>query len=224
MTHKSLTVATAVLLLTITLLPARADQGRSNPVPLAVSVFNEAELSVSAVERAETRAGLVLAAAGMEVTWVQCIPVPSGQIRLATPSSCATLAYPAHLSVRILLQGDGQKEHACGSSWLDEAGTGVRAAVFYSCVAASAKGYLDEEELLGCVIAHEIGHLLLGPHAHSPAGLMRAHWGPNELREAASGNLYFSSEQEARLHSRLDFFTRAATASPQDTSRIASGK
>jgi hypothetical protein len=202
---------------------ARADQ--SNLVPLTISVFNEVELSADAVEHAETRAGLVLAASGIEVLaasgieviWIQCKPVPSGQFGLASPTACASLAYPAHLSVRILSQSDTQSEHACGYSWLDEEGKGVRAAAFYSCVVASAQGHLDGSELLGYVIAHEVGHLLLGPHAHSLEGLMRAHWGQNELHEAALGNLYFSSHEEARLRSRLEASSRFTEQSKHAT-------
>jgi hypothetical protein len=30
--------------------------------------------------------------------------------------------------------------------------------------------------MLGSVMAHEIGHLLLGSHAHAISGIMRGHW------------------------------------------------
>lgn len=34
----------------------------------------------------------------------------------------------------------------------------------------------DPDLVLGFVLAHEIGHMLLPTHCHSPAGLMRAEW------------------------------------------------
>jgi hypothetical protein len=34
---------------------------------------------------------------------------------------------------------------------------------------------------LGRALAHEIGHYLLGPDAHTASGLMRADWSPTEL-------------------------------------------
>jgi hypothetical protein len=37
--------------------------------------------------------------------------------------------------------------------------------------------------LLGRVIAHEIGHLLLSGAPHEAAGLMRSRWSENEVRD-----------------------------------------
>jgi hypothetical protein len=43
-------------------------------------------------------------------------------------------------------------------------------------------------------MAHEIGHLLLGSN-HSATGIMKAHWGPKEVRELIKGDLLFTSQQ-----------------------------
>jgi hypothetical protein len=40
----------------------------------------------------------------------------------------------------------------------------------------------DPGTLLGHVIAHEIGHLLMGTSTHSPIGLMRERWSDDEVR------------------------------------------
>ena len=210
MLHKSLTMAAAVLLLSPLVPPVQADDvsSRAQVSKLSISVFNESEVSTEDLQRAEARAGVVLREAGVQVTWIPCTPNSPHLVESAGASKCGAFAYPAHFSLRIVSRSDALTEKACGRSWLDDNGTGVYAAVSYSCVAASAQGFVDERELLGYVIVHEIGHLLLGPHAHSALGLMRAHWGPNELHEAALGNLYFSSHEEARLHSRLEAFSR----------------
>ena len=70
---------------------------------------------------------------------------------------------------------------------------------------------LREGDLLGCVIAHELGHLLLGKSSHSEEGLMRARWEARELREAAKGNLLFSKSETERMRVRY----RSATALAQ---------
>jgi hypothetical protein len=49
--------------------------------------------------------------------------------------------------------------------------------------------------ILGCAIAHEIGHLLLGPHGHSSAGIMLGQWEPKQIRHATMGYLLFTSQQ-----------------------------
>ena len=41
---------------------------------------------------------------------------------------------------------------------------------------------VDVGDLLGVVIAHEIGHLLLGTSVHAAGGLMRAAWTQEMLR------------------------------------------
>jgi hypothetical protein len=50
------------------------------------------------------------------------------------------------------------------------------------------------ETLLGFVIAHELGHLLLGPHAHKGHGLMRPVWTRTDLANGvAQGQFRFSA-------------------------------
>ena len=52
----------------------------------------------------------------------------------------------------------------------------------------------------GHVIAHEIGHVLLGPNAHSTAGLMAASL---DLPRIALGGLWFDRIQAAIIRARL---------------------
>lgn len=44
-------------------------------------------------------------------------------------------------------------------------------------------------------MAHEIGHLLLGPNAHSTAGIMQMRWDPTQIRLAVMRRLFFTDEQ-----------------------------
>jgi hypothetical protein len=62
--------------------------------------------------------------------------------------------------------------------------------------------YVPSEELLGRVIVHELGHLLLGP-GHSRVGIMKAHWKPEDLHRSNLGMLNFTSEQAERIRSNL---------------------
>jgi len=57
--------------------------------------------------------------------------------------------------------------------------------------------------VLSAAIAHEIGHLLLGPQAHAPAGLMRARWSAGDLRAAARTALVFSKREAREMRSEV---------------------
>jgi len=58
----------------------------------------------------------------------------------------------------------------------------------------SRRTLLSKQLLLGHVMAHELGHLLLGSNSHSERDLMREMWWPDELRRAAIGKLFFTPE------------------------------
>ena len=55
-------------------------------------------------------------------------------------------------------------------------------------------------DLLGHVIAHEIGHFLLGPEAHSPIGIMRD---PLDLERVRTQGLLFSAAQARSIQQTL---------------------
>ncbi len=70
--------------------------------------------------------------------------------------------------------------------------------------AEAAAGSHPESLLLGYVIAHELGHLLLPPGYHSPYGIMQNrlsydHW--SRVRKA--GDLFFSPKEADQMHAAL---------------------
>jgi len=52
--------------------------------------------------------------------------------------------------------------------------------------------------ILGRVMAHEVGHLLLPPNSHSPIGIMRAHVDFSQV-----GVNTFTNDQVSILHSAI---------------------
>jgi hypothetical protein len=57
--------------------------------------------------------------------------------------------------------------------------------------------------LLGTVVAHELGHLLLGSHAHSQVGIMVPVWEEESLRNMGMGHLLFTREQSSLMKMRV---------------------
>ena len=76
-------------------------------------------------------------------------------------------------------------------------GSGDHSGVFWSRVrqTAARTGVVDSSDLLGTVMAHEIGHLLLHSTTHSSEGVMRADFRPEDLKKAGQRQLRFTPEQ-----------------------------
>jgi hypothetical protein len=73
--------------------------------------------------------------------------------------------------------------------------------------AAYLKGDMDrrvsEGQLLGHVIAHEVGHLLLNQQGHSPRGIMRGEWTFADFRDMTFGLLAFTPQQAQVLRAEV---------------------
>jgi hypothetical protein len=79
------------------------------------------------------------------------------------------------------------------------------ASVYYKDVASilAQNGAPSEIPIvLGCIIAHEVGHLLLGPKSHSSTGIMQAQWGLAQIHQAMVGTLLFTPEQSKILRAQ----------------------
>src|SRR5689334_18016613 len=83
-------------------------------------------------------------------------------------------------------------------------GRGDHAGVFYSRIVKVAGNPTrsvgaSEPEILGHVISHELGHLLLHTNMHSPGGLMAADWTPQDFYAIRHSKLLFTQSEAAIL-------------------------
>ena len=76
--------------------------------------------------------------------------------------------------------------------------------------------------ILGCFMAHEIGHLLLGSNSHSKQGLMQAVWGERQIHQALAGGLLFTSNQASRSN-RSTHANESSDKKPQPKSHSPRG-
>ena len=116
---------------------------------------------------------------------------------------CSESLKPLEMVVRIIdAPGNNPtiQSEACGVAYvLKETDRGWLATAFSDRVAnAATRVGVDAGTLLGLVIAHELGHLLLGSGYHSWTGVMRADW-PKELRDHNGGPWRFSTLEAARM-------------------------
>jgi hypothetical protein len=80
-------------------------------------------------------------------------------------------------------------------------------------LARSDDAELELPVILGCVIAHEIGHLLLGPDSHSESGIMQPRWERKQMRQALTGTLLFTPVQAKHIQAEARMRMSSETAS-----------
>jgi hypothetical protein len=168
---------------------------------VTVSVYNDAQVPTDILARAEQQAASIFSRAGLDVTWLRCTHINSG-VRAA---ACNGFDVPGHVAVRIIARTASSKSDAAfGVAFLAPDGTGRYSDVFWKrAQRLHANSNVDLAGILGSVIAHEMGHLLLGSNAHAISGIMRAHWESDELHRIAMGTLMFLPEQSKRMHARI---------------------
>jgi len=106
------------------------------------------------------------------------------------------------------------KDDVFGAAFVGRDGSGQYTDVYYDHVSELHRDWrVPIANVLGHVMAHEIGHLLLGLNSHSNLGIMRGSWSREELEAAERGRLLFSSEQSRLMRERLMTLSRRTLAS-----------
>jgi len=162
---------------------------------ITVHVYDYAQTSPTVLPQAKRQAGRIFSEAGLNVVWLDCATGP------AIPDSkdpCQQAMADEDVRLRILT---APVQNFLQDTVLGFAVAPALATVYYESALALAK--YDERDfeapvILGCAIAHEIGHLLLGSNSHSVSGVMCAHWERKHIRLALMGAMLFSPA-EAKL-------------------------
>jgi len=171
---------------------------------LQVRVYDAGVMPAADQTVALRAAAGVLAAAGIDVTWLSC-----GDDATRTHAiACEAPPYPAELSVRFVrLAGTPSRgQLQLGYSLVDTGiGAGSLATLYVDRVhRVAAQAGADAAVVLGFATAHEIGHLLLGTNAHAANGLMRAVWSRAQLQHSDVNDWLFSREDAVKMRTSLD--------------------
>jgi len=151
---------------------------------------------IVAAAKAETE--LVYRAAGVTIVWRNCDALPGAAelerdpwfiIRLRTGKPPATVG-PASLDVM-------------GKAFVEDDGGYMADAYFQAIEATSERHRGDSGVLLGFVMAHELGHLLLGA-GHTSDGVMQAAWGQKQMDALRQRWLRFTNESAERIRRALE--------------------
>ena len=176
---------------------------------LNVLAFNYSGASPSIVTQAETEASRIFSQSGIRLAWTNCAAQPN----LVSLPVCLGEPTPGQIRVRIL---DRQLNNAFQDSVFGFAIAPVFASVYYESslrlAQTSTNSESDVSTILGCVIAHEVGHLLLGHNHHTVNGIMQGRWEIKQIQQLTAGSLAFTPEQSklmlVNVHLRISAAVR----------------
>jgi len=182
----------AILLMrSATALAAASGSGSERDLAITVRVYEYAHVGRGTLTAAEKQAAFIFRKAGLAMRWCN-MTTDSGENLM--DSSCVQPAGHATLNLRIVprikAEAGATADSTMGFAWGNSATVS-----FHWGKAADPKGHALSGDILACVIAHEIGHLLLGPNSHSPTGIMKGEWSTEELQGAGWGRLVFTPQQ-----------------------------
>jgi hypothetical protein len=170
------------------------------------------------ITRATAEASAIFARTGVELAWADCTgPAPE--------PLCGQVEGPVALNLRLMparLAPAELPEGIFGFALMSTTSGFARTAnVYYDRVGAIADGRKYRlAVVLGAMMAHEIGHLLLGQGSHSMYGLMSLPWGPKVLTAANRGMLSFSKREAMAIEQAAVERTAVGVAPQRLTLRI----
>lgn len=168
-----------------------------------VTVCNQDGVADSVISSAKSEADVAFRPIGVQIAWHTCETSLTSalEIRLWKDKLPKTVG-AASLDVM-------------GKAYVGGRFGGAVADIYLPAVRSTAQAHAaDPGEVMGFVVAHELGHLLLGP-GHTPNGLMQAVWGQTQVDAVRQRRLRFNKESAARI--RLAIGARRAAEHTDDT-------
>lgn len=182
-----MTVCTRLVLLSLSLCSLAAAHECDVTHVVRVRLIDEEQLPQQMLEEAQEEAGWVLRSLCVELIWTRERSLKAIDIRI--------LAVPLTPDV---------PQQSMGIS-LVGGNLGLRGAVFLTRIRETQRRFAPDVKMtriLGCVLAHEIGHLLLSSSAHSSDGIMKAEIGGEQAVKAGQRRLTFTSSDRRRFAER----------------------
>lgn len=169
---------------------------------ITIRVYATGDVLTPDLGAVQRSAGAIFQQALVDIDWTDCRKGP----KRPRPLVCDVPPQPGELVVR-LVAAPGADAHGevLGDALLDTTtGRGTLSTIYVNRVVDLARAAgTPASDLLGRVVAHEVGHLLLGTHEHSDSGLMRARWPRQVVADRHDRNWTFSDAQIQAMRVRL---------------------
>lgn len=195
------TLSFTLIALAITPLQAAKPAAPTVDGELTVRIYNYAGADAATVREAAEIAREIYLRSGVETRWVLCeLPGRAGDF----DEPCHGTSRADTLRMRIVPQApkkiSGVNVLVYGFALPKKDGFGTAASVFWDKISQSTEiSDIAGAELLGYVMAHEAGHLLLGFNSHSAKGLMSGRWDDEQFQQFSQGRAAFIGKQKKRV-------------------------
>jgi hypothetical protein len=169
-------------------------------VNIPVLVYNYAEVAPGILAGAEHQADRILNQAGVRAVWFDC---SVKHAKFDEESICRSGWGYQSIGLRLLSRHIPTRFHDFTFGFAVSPGL---ASVYYGDAALMAERQQLRSELpllLGCLMVHEIGHLLLNSRDHSAIGVMQAYWGPTQLQQSLTGLMTFTPAQSRLIREQV---------------------
>jgi hypothetical protein len=173
---------------------------------MTLRLYNYARLDAATLASARQVATAIFKESGVETAWVDC---PISAAEFEKHPACHERTETTHFVLRVMTASMAVKlptsDHPLGFAHeCRDDQPGCVANIFYARVAELARrGGTAPATVLGHVMAHEVGHLLLGPKSDSSRGIMCGEWSFDDLRLMNWHNLLFTPGQSGQLRGNL---------------------
>ena len=195
--HFAIEFALLILVLLILLDSPGAFARPNTAIPtMHILVLDYADVPPRVLAEAEQETSRIFGPARLQFRWTDCGTRQSPHL----PSPCEGTGVAGEIRLRILPR---PLNHNFANSVFGFATAPTYASVYYESARRLIQTVTDSNSnisvILGCLIAHEIGHLLLGTDQHTASGIMQASWDIHQIQRALRGTLGFSSQQAERM-------------------------
>ena len=182
---------------------------------MSVAVCNLSQVPVNMIKRAEAEASYVFRTVDIEIRWMDCGAEVGAQDTRSRPDFIVRIQTGGHVAKA----GPASLE-AMGRAFMESSEYGYMVDTYVGAIndLTLRFPFAGSDQLLGYVITHELGHLLIGP-GHRQEGIMRASWSKPELEALNHRNLKFTERERCiiveKLRARKEPFAPASVAAPK---------
>ena len=162
---------------------------------LTVLVHDLAAVPQKVLAGAQWEVARIFSRADVRIEWLYCPATPGVSFPDHPPGTIILRLVPTEL--------DFVSGTAMGYALLPQGEPGHATVSFrrvQRSVARQTTSAASLERVLGHAMAHELGHVLLGPNAHFELGLMLPNWDARNFDDMSKGRLNFTGEQARRIH------------------------